>query len=371
MNRSPKTSLVVLIIMLFSAALFAACPEYVSTKSYKVGDMVVHKGQGYVCANSCSPWESPSATSWFWDETTECDAGVVQYSLAVSTAGNGSVVLSPAGGTYDAGTVVTATATPSSNCEDFSSWNGNPVNGNTTNSVAITMNADYSVSALFADNGTCVVPVVMCTLSVATAGNGTVTLSPAGGIYEKNTLVTVTATPASSCDSFDMWSGSTLNGKTETQLTIIADESKSFTATFVDNGTCTTPTDLVYPKDCGAAQNMKVDGKIVVGATTVSKTEISSNSAVINGTVKAREVIVTNKNWPDYVFKNGYKLNTLSEVESYIDQHGHLPNVPSEAEVETNGFNVSSMQGVMLEKIEEMTLYIIELEKRVNELEAK
>ena len=72
--------------------------------------------------------------------------------------------------------------------------------------------------------------------------------------------------------------------------------------------------------------------------------------------------------WSDFVFGNDYNLLTLSEVEDYIDKNGHLPDIPSEAEVEENGINIGEMQAKLLQKIEELTLYVIQLEKEIDEL---
>jgi len=61
-------------------------------------------------------------------------------------------------------------------------------------------------------------------------------------------------------------------------------------------------------------------------------------------------------------------LPTLKEVESYIDQNGHLPDIPSESEVLKTGLSIGNMQTKLLQKIEELTLYVIQLEKEINEL---
>lgn len=74
--------------------------------------------------------------------------------------------------------------------------------------------------------------------------------------------------------------------------------------------------------------------------------------------------------WPDYVFHKDYKLATLTEVEKYIKENSHLPNIPSAAEVEKNGIAVGDMQKRLIEKVEELTLYVIELEKKMNELKS-
>ena len=73
--------------------------------------------------------------------------------------------------------------------------------------------------------------------------------------------------------------------------------------------------------------------------------------------------------WPDYVFEEEYDLRTISELSRFIEQHGHLPNIPSAAEIESKGILLGEMQNRMIEKIEELTLYIIELENRISHLE--
>ena len=69
--------------------------------------------------------------------------------------------------------------------------------------------------------------------------------------------------------------------------------------------------------------------------------------------------------WADDVFNNNYKLRPLSEVEAYIKTHQHLPDIPSEKEVKEQGINVADMNKKLLQKVEELTLYIIELEKKL------
>lgn len=90
----------------------------------------------------------------------------------------------------------------------------------------------------------------------------------------------------------------------------------------------------------------------------------------VNGKIRAHGVKVYT-DWADYVFKDDYDLKPLNEVEDFIKQHGHLPNVPSEAEVLENGIELGAMNAKLLEKIEELTLYTIELNKKIEELETK
>ncbi len=95
----------------------------------------------------------------------------------------------------------------------------------------------------------------------------------------------------------------------------------------------------------------------------------------VKGKIHAEEVKVDlSVPGPDYVFKEGYDLKTLEEVQNYIKEHGHLPNIPSALDMETNGIQLGEMNMKLLEKIEELTLYIIELKeenKRLKGLDEK
>ena len=68
---------------------------------------------------------------------------------------------------------------------------------------------------------------------------------------------------------------------------------------------------------------------------------------------------------PDYVFTNDYKLKTLTEVEEYIKKNNHLPEIPSAKEIEKNGLMLAEMNMSLLKKIEELTLYSIEQNKKI------
>jgi hypothetical protein len=88
-----------------------------------------------------------------------------------------------------------------------------------------------------------------------------------------------------------------------------------------------------------------------------------------NGNIKVQELEVKVNIWADHVFDNEYKLLSLKETEEFIVQNKHLPGIPSEKEVVDNGINVGEMNALLLQKIEELTLYIIEQEKRISILE--
>jgi hypothetical protein len=115
---------------------------------------------------------------------------------------------------------------------------------------------------------------------------------------------------------------------------------------------------------------VKNDGTVWVGNGSGTQ---KSSSVILNvdGHMRAREVIVNMANWPDYVFDSTYILIPLDSVQVFIDSTGHLPNVPSAKEVQTNGLNVGEMNAVLMRKLEEMQLYILQLNARIKELEAK
>jgi len=86
-------------------------------------------------------------------------------------------------------------------------------------------------------------------------------------------------------------------------------------------------------------------------------------------TEKIKIDIASTNNWADYVFKKEYRLNTLEEVEKHIAEKGHLPNIPSAAEIVKTGINVAEMDAKLLEKIEELTLYSIEQNKQIKKIQ--
>lgn len=135
-----------------------------------------------------------------------------------------------------------------------------------------------------------------------------------------------------------------------------------------------------------ATQNINLNGKKIVGSSastaglfvgTNGNVRIGngsgdpSNALEVNGIVRSKEVLVEITEWSDFVFEKDYKLMSLAEVEQFVKQHGHLPDVPSANEVEENGIGLGEMNALLLQKIEEMTLHLIEMEKRIQELESQ
>lgn len=113
---------------------------------------------------------------------------------------------------------------------------------------------------------------------------------------------------------------------------------------------------------------MFVDGS---GNVSIGTPDVAAGYRLnVLGKIISEEIRVELKSaWPDYVFSNKYQLKPLEEVEAYIQRENHLPNIPSATEVEKDGLHLGAMQTKMMEKIEELTLYIIEMNKRIETLE--
>jgi hypothetical protein len=143
----------------------------------------------------------------------------------------------------------------------------------------------------------------------------------------------------------------------------------------------TTNADALVISDAnnGGQINFKVstDGKTEIKTTNSDAFTIKDASNNINfkvknsGFVYAREVIVTLNTFPDYVFSKGYKLPALKEVKTFIEKNHRLPNMPSAKEVEKNGASLGEIQKITVEKVEELYLYILQLEEKIEALNKK
>jgi len=91
----------------------------------------------------------------------------------------------------------------------------------------------------------------------------------------------------------------------------------------------------------------------------------------VNGNIRAHEIKVETANWPDYVFKPDYQMRSLDELKTFIDNYHHLPEIPSEDDVAKNGIALGEMNKLLLKKVEELTLYLIEKDKKEKNLEAR
>ncbi len=94
----------------------------------------------------------------------------------------------------------------------------------------------------------------------------------------------------------------------------------------------------------------------------------SSYRLSVNGDIRTKRIVVET-GWSDFVFERSYELKSLEEVEQYIEQNGHLPGMPSTNEVESNGGDLGQLVKLQMQKIEELTLYIIQQNKRIEAIQ--
>ena len=131
-----------------------------------------------------------------------------------------------------------------------------------------------------------------------------------------------------------------------------------------------------------ASDQLKFNGKVGIGGnsttgfgnypSTAGGVNVSTYNLFVKGGILTEEIRVSlATTWADYVFGKNYNLKPLNEVEKFINDNGHLPNVPSAKQVEAEGINVGEMAKIQQEKIEELMLYIIAQNKRIEALEAR
>jgi len=112
---------------------------------------------------------------------------------------------------------------------------------------------------------------------------------------------------------------------------------------------------------------LEVLGNAIIGTVPSNKMPVGYNLYVEKGIMaeKVKVALLTSTNWADHVFNKDYKLLPLSEVESFINKNNHLPGIPSADELVKEGIDVGAMLAKQTEKIEELTLYIIEMKKEI------
>lgn len=110
---------------------------------------------------------------------------------------------------------------------------------------------------------------------------------------------------------------------------------------------------IVFPSD---------GGNVGIGTKT------PDSKLTVNGKIHTKEVKVDLNGWSDFVFEESYNLPTLEEVEKHIKEKGHLKDIPSAKEVEKDGIYLGEMDSKLLQKIEELTLYVIQQQKEMERL---
>ena len=163
------------------------------------------------------------------------------------------------------------------------------------------------------------------------------------------------------------------NGSTATPYQISANDTSLYANNGVINQSTTVSNNrIVDMNDRNIWFNTSTstnNGKIYIGSSTSYPTTTGNYKLFVEGgilTEKVKVALRNTANWADYVFADNYKLMPLKEVESFVKTNKHLPGVSSASEIVENGLDVAEMQSKHMEKIEELTLYIIEQDKKLD-----
>jgi hypothetical protein len=127
------------------------------------------------------------------------------------------------------------------------------------------------------------------------------------------------------------------------------------TGVYVYGGGAATPNVITF--STASAERIRIDQN---GSLSIGVTNPNGYKLAVNGNVHAKQVNVDVSGWNDYVFKRDYRLMPLSEVKAYVGQYRHLPKIPSERQITRDGLNLGEMNALLLKKVEELTLYLIE-----------
>jgi hypothetical protein len=153
-------------------------------------------------------------------------------------------------------------------------------------------------------------------------------------------------------------------------LNIVANTDATATNQWWAWGVLTTGQYAIQPSYVFGGQSglfIERDGDIGIGTSTPGSYKLA-----VEGKIGAREVNVTAASpWPDYVFDPAHKLPSLEIIERYIQQYKHLPEIPTAREVEEKGVDLGQMNAILLKKVEELTLYVIDQQKQIDAMKAK
>ncbi|MEX0274648.1 MAG: Ig-like domain-containing protein [Flavobacteriaceae bacterium] len=223
-------------------------------------------------------------------------------------------------------------------------------------------------------------------LEVLTGNNGNIavtgiSLSPSNptiGIGATQQL-TATVSPNDATNTSLIWNSSDTAVATVNDsgtVTGIAEGNATITATSISNGaisaqTAITVSSTTQPPSPGSHWTKENDNRLhfTAGNVGIGTSTPGDYRLAVNGDVRAKRVKVEATNWPDYVFTEDYDLPTLESVKKHIAKKGHLPNIPSAQDVQAHGLDLGDMNRLLLEKIEELTLYIIDLKEESTQLQ--
>ncbi len=290
-------------------------------------------------------------------------------STAVSPTAGGSIFLSPSGGSYAAGTTVTATAVNHLGYT-FSGWSG-ALTG-TSNPDTISMNANKTLTATFTPE----IDTWQTTGSNnmyyvgGNVGIGTKTPSEKLQIGVQQNYGEFKLSIPGQYNFEQIKLGQYGNGRPGLEFINHTTMTNSFGVRFyanIDDGIqglqiqTASPTNSYESLSYITRLVINTDGKVGIG--TLNPTE----KLTVSGKILATEVEVVSSIASDYVFEPAYQLMPLTELEIYLKQHKHLPGIPSALEFKKQGQNLGEMQDMLLRKIEELTLYILIQERNIKE----
>jgi len=199
-----------------------------------------------------------------------------------------------------------------------------------------------------------------------------ISLQPGG-----TSQLTASISPNNATNQTVSWSSSNTtvaSVNTNGLVTAVAEGNATITVTTQDGNrtasSAVTVSDSSTPPSGGGNEtglwSSNSNGLHYTGNVGIGTTPQSNYQLAVDGKIHTKEVKVDLTGWADYVFFKDYKLPTLEEVQQHIQEKGHLINIPSATEVEANGIELGQMNKLLLEKIEELTLYTLQQQKEIN-----
>ncbi len=333
-------------ILLSSLTYGQSCPDWVNNIEYETDDKVMWNDQGYKARRDVYQ-NTPPPEAWFWAETDECD-GQLDELWETTGPNDGNIRNS----NYDGAVIIGFEAAGDPEIPEnaklgvfgYSYFKSGNL---TVEDADLVIKGQESVIRFTSTFDA--LSISRRGISIADASSSDNTSIDAFKIEVPKLTVQHPGGPACVIEDGNI---STVGSITATSIT---------TGNITSGGTVTTMNLVTH--DVGASGNITANG-------TVSGAIVSS-AHMKAGFLEAEEIKVYNDAFPDYVFKNDYQLKSLPEIESFIDENKHLPGIPTEEEVKKNGVNMGELQVKLLEKIEEMTLHMIKMQKRITELESQ
>lgn len=280
------------------------------------------------------------------------------YNLNITVSGNGSVT--PPNGSYSSD--VTLVATPGTGYR-FDGWSGDLAG--TSDSISITMNSDKNITATFSTN-----PSEDRTSEWDKDVNGNISFS-SGNISVGTTASESFRMQVNGNSSFGMQNGQA--GITD--VTTFGSASGLFigdAGSLLDNNNTglnlVSRTNLKFFVDENTGSSKEVMIIDRAGNVGIGTADPAGYKLAVNGNIHAKKIVVEATGWADFVFEKDYQLRSLREVETFINENGHLPEVPAAGTVESEGISLGEMDATLLQKIEELTLYILQQQKEIEQL---